>query len=188
MNYSENNKTVNQVINFNEVYTRYYSSVLNFISAKINGKREIAEEITQDTFIKVYEHLNSYNSEKSVISTWIFNIALRKLIDHYRSDKSAQMVGVDGFVDENGEPTYQFKDTEKADNTVDSEEKLSAINRAMNVLNSNEKKIAELYFIKQMKYTEISEQLDAPMGTVKALINRVRSKLQYQLKGIYKMA
>ena len=179
------NAQTNTIASFNEIYVEFYSKVLNFVTSKVNGKREIAEEITQDTFLKVAEHLQDYDAEKGKINTWIYNIAKNKIIDHYRRNKSSYMVSVDGFVNDEGEPSFEFKDTQKADELVNSDETMSAIDRAMDVLNEKEMKIAELYFIDQMKYNEIAEQLNAPMGTVKANINRIRVKLQNKLSMVY---
>ena len=176
-----NNQVEMTNASFNELYSEFYFSVLNFVNSKVSGKREIAEEITQDTFMKVYQHLQSYDADKGKISTWIYSIAHNKVIDYYRKNKANCMVSVDGFIDSEGEPSFQFADTVETDSNVNSSETMSAVNRAMQKLNKNEKKIAELYFIDQMKYNEIAEQLNAPMGTVKGLINRVRSKLTAEL-------
>lgn len=172
--------------NFNDIYAKEYNKILNFVSSKIGGRREVAEEITQDVFIKLNEHLDKYDVYKAKLTTWLYTIANNKVIDHYRSDKSSRMVAVDGFVNDNGEPTYQFEDTVNTDQSVNTEETMSSVERAMSILNDNEKKIAELYFIQQLKYNEIAEQLNTPMGTVKGLINRVRTKLQKQLTNVYK--
>jgi RNA polymerase sigma-70 factor (ECF subfamily) len=171
--------------NFNKLYSEFYFSILNFVTSKVNGKREIAEEITQDTFLKVAEHLQDYDSTRGKISTWIYNIAGNKVIDYYRRNKSSYMVSVDGFVNDEGEPSFEFKDTQKADELVNSDETMSAIDRAMDILNKKEMKIAELYFIDQMKYKEIAEQMELNLGTVKANINRIRVKLQNKLSKVY---
>jgi RNA polymerase sigma-70 factor (ECF subfamily) len=178
-------KNDTSIISFNQIYSEHYNKVLNFISSKIKGRREIAEEITQDVFIKVNEHIKNYDVYKGAITTWIYTIANNKVIDFYRSDKSNYMVGVDGFVNDEGESIYEFKDTSNADESVNSEETMSSVERAMSNLNEKEKSIATLYFIKQMKYEEIAMELNIPMGTVKGLINRIRNKLQTQLKGVY---
>lgn len=95
------------------------------------------------------------------------------------------MVSVDGFVNDEGEPSFEFKDTQKADELVNSDETMSAIDRAMGILNKKEMKIAELYFIDQMKYKEIAAQMELNLGTVKANINRIRVKLQNKLSKVY---
>jgi len=175
-------------VDFNQIYKEHYNKVINFISAKIGNKREIAEEIAQDTFVKVNEHLQKYDVYKGKLTTWIYTIANNKVIDYYRGDKSNYMVAVDGFVNDEGEPTYQFKDTVNSDEAVNSEDTMSSVDHAMDVLNDKEKTIATMYFIDQMKYKEIAEQLNAPMGTVKGMVNRVRNKLQTQLESVYKTA
>lgn len=125
--------------NFNQIYAKEYNKVLNFVSSKIGGRREIAEEITQDTFLKVNEHIQNYDVYKGKITTWLYTIAKNKVIDFYRTDKSRHMVGVDGFVNDEGESTFQFADTVNTDEAVNSEDTMSAVELAMSILNEREK-------------------------------------------------
>jgi len=179
------NTNANEVKSFNEIYTTYYNRVENFLTAKLNGKRHIAEELTQDTFIKVSQHLENYNSDRAKLSTWIYTIANNQLTDYFRKNKSNQVMSVDSFINENGEPSFQFTDSQEADVSVVSEEKMSAVKRAMNKLNTLEQRIADLYFMQEKQYIEIVEYLNIPMGTVKGVINRLRKKLQKELEQVY---
>lgn len=181
----EKNGTNN--VDFNFIYNKYYSQVLNYVRSKVNGKTEIAEEITQDTFIKANEHLANYDVYKAKVTTWLYTIANRKVIDYYRTNvnKTKRMVSVDGYTDENGKETYQFVSDSYNVETVEGNEVNEAIERAMNTLNDKEKAIAEFYFLYEKQYNEIAELLDIPIGSVKGTINRIRGKLQSKLKKTY---
>lgn len=175
-----------QVPNFNKVYSQYYSKVLNYVLSKVNGKRHIAEDITQDTFIKVSEHLHNYNAKKAAISTWVYGIAYNKIIDYYRRSGANTVVSVDNYTNEEGEPTFELGDTANADESVNSNDTMTAVNKALNSLREKDKQIAIMYFIDQKQYIEIAEQLDMPLGSVKGLIYRIREKLQSKLANVYK--
>jgi hypothetical protein len=54
-------KNGTSIVSFSQIYSEHYNKVLNFVSSKIKGRREIAEEITQDVFIKVNEHIKNYD-------------------------------------------------------------------------------------------------------------------------------
>ena len=71
---------------FNQIYSDNHKRVLNFITMKINDNL-IAEELTNDVFMSLYKHLNSFDETKASMTTWIMNFAKNKVIDHYRKVK-----------------------------------------------------------------------------------------------------
>jgi len=163
---------------FNELYAKYYSRIENMLTYKLNGKRYIAEELANDTFVKAFQHLDSYNSDLSSIYTWLYGIAKNILIDYFRKDKSNQIMNLDDYTKDNGDASFELPEAEKADVSVVSEEKLNAVSQAMKGLNDLEKNIANLYFMQELQYKEICSTLNLPLGTVKGTIFRIRKKLQ----------
>lgn len=173
------------VIRFNQIYAENYKKVLVYVLGRVNGKHEIAEEITQDVFVKVNEHLRNYDVYKAKFTTWIYTIANNRIIDYYRADKSAMTINVDGYVNDQGDVIFQYIDNSHAEDRIETKDTVTAIERAMSMLSNKEREIANLFFIKEMKYTEIANVLDIPIGTVKGLINRIRGKLQTSLSSVY---
>lgn len=171
--------------NFNKVYKEYYSKVFNYVLSRINYDKSIAEEITDDVFIKISEHLSEYDKDKSKLSTWIYFITNNKIIDYYRSKGKKMTVNVSDYVNDNGEPSFQYVSDNKTDDSLIKKNIKDSVKRAMSKLNEKEQKIAVLYFIEEMKYFEIAQILDIPMGTVKGLISRIRGKLQKSLSKTY---
>lgn len=163
---------------FNRLYAKYYSRIENMLTYKLNGKRHVAEELANDTFVKAFQHLDNYNPDMASVYTWLFNIAKNLLIDHWRKDKSNQITNLDDFTNDNDDASFELSEAEKADVSVVSEEKLNAINQAMKNLNDFEKNIADLYFMQELQYKEICNTLNMPLGTVKGTIFRIRKKLQ----------
>ena len=88
---------------FNEIYSEYYSYVLNFISQKVS--RDVAEELTNDVFMKVNNNLDRFNPEKSKMSTWIISIAKNAIIDNFRKVK-LQTTSIEAMVDDEGKEFY----------------------------------------------------------------------------------
>lgn len=174
---------------FENIYNEYYSYVYNIVNQKVSFRTIDCEEITQDIFIKINKSLFQYNVYKGNFKTWLYKIIHSCVSDYYRSNKSTynpDTIHVDNYVNEHGDATFQYVDTElTSDESIESDETILTVQKAMQNLNENERQIATLFFIKELKYREISETLDIPMGTVKGLINRVRTKLQNQLSTIY---
>jgi RNA polymerase sigma-70 factor (ECF subfamily) len=72
--------------NFEEIYSEQYEKVYNFCLRMVSNE-EIANDLTQDTFIKVFESFNSFRNE-SKQSTWIYSIAYNACMDYFRRKKN----------------------------------------------------------------------------------------------------
>lgn len=73
-------------MNKEEIYQEYHTKVLRYIQSRVNDYH-LAEDLCSDVFVKVYEKLNTFNSKKASLSTWIFTITRNRLIDYYRTRK-----------------------------------------------------------------------------------------------------
>ena len=165
---------------FELVYKTNYKSVLNYVKYKVNNS-VIAEEITSEAFIKAFRFYDTFNN-KSSIKSWLLTIAITTISDHFRVDKSDRYTNVGTFVDsETGKETFQFVSEETSDGKFERKELKHLINNAFIQLKPKYREIAELYFINQMKYQEIAEICNVPIGTVKGMVNRSREMLQAKL-------
>jgi RNA polymerase sigma-70 factor (ECF subfamily) len=173
-------------IQFNYVYDKYYKSIFNFVMSKINYKSELAQELTQDIFIKLHRHIDNYDVYKASFKTWLYTIANRKVIDFYRTNKADKFSSIDSYVNAEGESTFQIEDeSQNTSQGVENEHVNDRVKNAMSSLNDKEQKIATLSFMEQKQYNEIAEMLSIPMGSVKGTLNRIRTKLQEKLNNVY---
>ena len=72
---------------FNQIYSAHKGIVEKFLKPRLYPHTEMVEEIMNDTFMKVYNHFDKFDSTKSKLSTWIITIANNTLIDHLRAVK-----------------------------------------------------------------------------------------------------
>jgi len=174
---------------FTGIYNKYYSQVYFYVNGKLFNNTIIAEEITNDVFMKAYKHLVNYDVMKSQLNTWLFTIAKNSVIDYSRSKdykKSTNLDLIDGYVDENGNETYQFgSDMMDGQNSMENKELGATISKAFEGLNDRDRELSLLFFMKQKTYEEISEIMEIPLGTVKGTLNRCKAKLQTKLQGVY---
>lgn len=162
------------------LYKAHYQALYNFIFLKLHNV-EVSQELTNDVFIKFNNNMHLYNSEKSQIGTWLYNIAKNLVIDHYRKDNSDKYINVSEFSDaETGKEVYQFVDSQLTDTILENKELLSNVHKAMAKLKPKYQKIAELYFIADKPYQEIAELLEMPLGSVKGMVNRIKAMLTSQ--------
>ena len=151
---------------------------------------EICEDICVQVFMKVYDVLHTFNSERANISTWIFSITKNKIIDYVRSNegkKVANTIIVSDLVNSEGQEAFSFVSHISTSQSIESAELQVKIDSAFNNLKPIYKQIAELFYVEQLKYDEIAERLNVPMGTVKGTLLRAKIMLQNFLQSEYQM-
>lgn len=166
---------------FETVYNAHKEQIFYFILTKV-GNKEVANELTNDTFIKYSQ--NDFDENQSALLTWLHNLAKNSVIDYFRKEKKRRNdVSINSLVDTDGKEYFEFvsPETTKADSLVNRNEFINKFNIALDGLNPLHKKVSILYFINEMKYNEISEICDIPLNSVKNAIGRSRKVLQSTL-------
>ncbi|MBU0519430.1 sigma-70 family RNA polymerase sigma factor [bacterium] len=165
---------------FNEIVRRYQGQLINFVGRLLND-RITAEDIVQETFLRVYRNKHRYK-EIARFSTWIYTIAGNLARTELRRRKIRNFFSIS----QRGETE---KDYEIPDGDIDIEKQVEGrINKELVM-----KEIGKLpiYFreviilrdLQDLSYEEISQMLKVPLGTVKSRVNRGRTQIQKRLKG-----
>ena len=158
---------------FTELVARYQDRLLNFVGRIVNDQ-ETAEELIQETFLRIYNQKNSYTPEYAV-STWIYTIALNLARSELRKRKLRRFLSLDFLKEES--------DIEIADKANFTTEGLAPIlQKAIDNLPEDYRTAFILCDIQRLPYQQIAEILRVPVGTVKSRINRARSMLREKLK------
>ena len=161
---------------------RYKDQLLNFIYRFV-GNRSDAEDIVQETLLRVYKNKHMYK-EIAKFSTWVYTIAGNLAKTELRRRKRHKIFSVSNFVNE--ERDYDIPDkAHSPEKQVDSTIQESIIQKAIEKLPVKFKEVIILRDIQGFAYEEISQILDIPLGTVKSRVNRGRLKLQEDLKFLY---
>lgn len=171
-------------ITFEQVYKKHYTEILYFVNRTAKSFED-AEDITGETFAKLHKLFDSYDVTKAKMRTYLYLIAKHAVVDFYRVDKQDNYINVGSYVDDEGKDMFQFVDESTNDN-IENDELGNSIHNAINSLKPKYKEIAELLFIKELSYKEISKVLNMPMNNVKVNINRCRAMLQANLKDVRK--
>jgi RNA polymerase sigma-70 factor (ECF subfamily) len=169
---------------FRELIRRYQRPIFSIIYRMV-GDRELAEDLAQETFIKVLNAIDSYRPEHK-FSSWIFKIANNAAIDHLRR-RELDTLSLDGAPDalttERREATaLQVRDrTESPLEELEARELGSQIEQAIGRLRPEYRSCIMLRHVEGRAYEEIAEILGLPLGTVKTYIHRARAELRAQL-------
>ncbi len=169
-----------------ELVRRYERPVFSLLYRMVRD-RALAEDLAQETFIKVLNGIKSYRPEFK-FSSWIFKIANNAAIDHLRR-KSIDTLSLDGAP--GAETPDQMRATqlqvgdrgESPLDEVENRELGTAIERAIARLRPEYRSCILLRHVEGYSYEEIATTLELPLGTVKTYIHRARNELRGYLEG-----
>lgn len=161
---------------FSSLQNKYQRQIASLIRKMIRNEDDAAD-LVQETFIKAFTALHSYQSEYP-FSAWLYRIASNNCIDFLRK-KRLQAFSIDKPVSsDDGEYTYEIPDDSYMPDThVLSSEKKLLIEQAMNALPEKYQRIIRMRHEEEMDYQQIADELDLPLGTVKAHLFRARRQL-----------
>lgn len=141
------------------IYDNYSSAVYGVIFRLVQDK-EIAEDILQETFVKIWNNSTQYNSSKGRLFTWIINIARHLAIDKRRSKDFRR-----GLKNQSLENIVNSNIEAKPSDSTNPE--LIGLKQLVDKLEPEQKKIIDLIFYGGLTQEEVSEKLGIPLGTVK---------------------
>jgi RNA polymerase sigma factor (sigma-70 family) len=148
------------------LYDMYSASLFGVISRIINDTA-IAEDVLQETFVKIWHSFSSYSTEKGRLFTWMVNIARNLAIDKIRSkdfknqNKNQEIENNVTFIDEQRNTVYKPE--------------LMGVKDLVQTLKPEQKLIIDLVYFKGYTHVEAAEELGIPLGTIKT---RLRMAIQ----------
>lgn len=161
------------VTSFEKLYEMYRESVQGVIFSIVKDLK-IAEELTQDVFIKAWNNANSYSEKKGRFFTWIINIARNTAIDKTRSKSYKNH--------SKNQDTDNFVDIIENHDSLDSQTDAIGIKNFVHKLKDTCIKVIELIYFKGFTQKEVSETLNIPLGTVKTRNRNCINELRKMLK------
>ena len=170
---------------YRELIRRYERPVFSLVYRMVRD-RELSEDLTQDTFIRVLNHIERYRPEFK-FSSWLFKIANNVAIDHLRR-KKLDTVSMDGSPHAHSAAEIEattFEVAARQESALDeleARELGTAIERAIARLRPEYRSCIMLRHVEGRSYEEIAATLDLPLGTVKTYIHRARHELRRALE------
>ena len=162
---------------YNELVKRYKDRILNFVLRYFNNVEQ-AEDVVQDTLIKLYTHA-SYYKNVAKFSTWIFTIAKNNALTELRKNKRKK---TDSLWTEDGQIIDINSKEESLDSKVQNEIAIDQLNKFLDEIPENFRMAVVLRDFQELSYEEISKILEIPIGTIKSRINRGRIQLAEKMK------
>ncbi|MCX6155047.1 MAG: sigma-70 family RNA polymerase sigma factor [Candidatus Kapabacteria bacterium] len=166
-----------------QILQKKYKRILASLIRKMVRDEDDIEDLLQETFIKAYRSLHTFQFGYS-FSSWLYRVASNNCIDFLRK-KRFQTISIDQTLDPTGEEdtTYEIRDESyQPDLNYMNEERKNVLMRAIENLPENYRIIIKLRHEEDMDYNQIGEALNLPIGTVKAHIFRARKILLANLQ------
>ncbi len=161
---------------FSELVTRYHVRLLNFIYRTI-GDRDRAEDLVQETFIRVYRHLHRFDQSKK-FSTWVYTIAGNLAKNELRNRSRNPLVLFQSLKtswDADHRPLEWEDNTYRPDDLFRKRHLKETIDRAVAQLPDHHRVVFVLRELEGKTYEEIAEITGVNLGTVKSRLNRARN-------------
>jgi RNA polymerase sigma-70 factor, ECF subfamily len=163
---------------------RYQRPVFSLIYRMVRN-RETAEDLAQETFVKVFNQIDRYDP-KYKFSSWIFKIANNLTIDHLRK-REVDTVSMHGSAyaetddEESASRIVAVSEAETPEEEFEARELGGHIEEAIGSLRAEYRTAVILRHVEGRPYDDIAEIMDVPLGTVKTYIHRARAELREQL-------
>lgn len=159
------------------LYDRYQRLVYS-LAYQSTGEAGLAEEITQDVFMRVWEKAASYRSEQGKVLTWIVSITRNRAIDMYRRQRVRPE---NNSLDWEELHPGEQRDGVNIEVEVENALQRQRIQAALATLPSEQRVALRLAFFRGFTHSEIAASLHEPLGTIKTRIRAAMQKLQQQL-------
>jgi len=151
----------------------HYSAAVYGVVFRILKKEEIAEEVLQDVFMKVWDRFDNYDSSKGKLFTWIINVARNQAIDKTRSKEISK--------------ESKTSDIEKLVSRIDSEDYVEqridgiGVKDILKNLTADQQFVLEYLYFKGYSQSELAEEFSIPLGTVKTRLRLAMQQLRSTL-------
>ena len=142
-----------------------YAKALYGVLLKMMDRPTDAQDVLQETFIKIYRRIESYDPEKARLFTWLMRVARNTAIDQMRKKK-----GPGGGIREDI-TDYQWAERPGKMDTLDLKDHVAS-------LGPKYQSVVELFYFKGFTHKEASEALMLPLGTIKSRLRKALSELR----------
>ena len=151
---------------FAEVYDRY-SAALNGIVSRIITDEDAAQDVLQDTFVKIWKNIQQYDSSKGSFFTWMLNIARNTSIDALRKLKKEAKSEI-----------QTLETVVSSSTTVQQNVSAIGLRQLVDRLPVEQQTMIEYLYFKGYTQQEVADELDLPLGTVKTRSRAAMAELR----------
>lgn len=147
-----------------EAFTQHSTQIYKYVFVRVGNNKELAEDITQDVFLKAWHSRDTFDPSKSSAKTWLFVIARNKIVDHYRQNNPNTETEVDSA------PVLGSHEDQAMDMNV-------SLQQCIKKLSTAEQELINLKYITGLSIQEVSQIINKEESATKVACFRALKKL-----------
>lgn len=155
---------------FGGIYDVYAERIFRFHFSRTSN-RELAEDLTSETFRKALEHFADFKEGRGSFTAWLYRIARNTLIDHWRTAKADSPL----------EEAFEIGASIDMAGATDAKEQLGKVKAYLAKLSEDERQVVLLRVWDELSYAEIAEAMGRTEGSAKMLFSRTVQKMRRDL-------
>jgi RNA polymerase sigma-70 factor (ECF subfamily) len=157
-----------------EAMVSSYGGRIRRMAFRYLSRREEAEDLAQEVFIRVYRNLSTFRADTGSLQNWLVRVGRNLIIDHFRQARRLQK-----YCDGHDLEMLRVSDEHaiSPDRSVEQGEVTATIRKLLEGLPDDIRQAVVLRYLEGLSYQEIADRLSIPEGTVKSRINRGRARM-----------
>ena len=148
----------------------HYSSALYGVISRIINNEDVAEEVLQDVFLRIWDRIDNYDVAKGRLFTWMLNIARNLAIDKTRSKE----ISKDRKTDDIDDLVNRIDRKQQAEQNVET----IGLKEVLGRLSEDQKFVVEYLYLKGYTQSELADEFNIPLGTVKTRLRLAMIELR----------
>ncbi|WP_416383535.1 sigma-70 family RNA polymerase sigma factor [Pseudomonas sp. MCal1] len=153
-----------------EALYRSVSPRLHGVALRFMGRADLAEEVLQESFVRIWNNASRYQSNLSAPMTWMINITRNQAIDQLRKHRERPLSDLDAQM--------LVDDSPSVHDQLNSSRETTSLNRCLDRLEGMQRQSITIAYFEGLSCSELAEQLSAPLGSVKSWIRRGMERLR----------
>jgi RNA polymerase sigma-70 factor (ECF subfamily) len=147
---------------------RRHQDRVRALAFRISGRWDVADDITQETFLRVYRSANSYKPS-AAFTTWLYRIVVNLCLDQAKRPRAASLANVEPLADDAADPLVR-------------RERLDAIRREVDALPQRQRIALILHRFDGLDHSQIAQAMDCTESAVESLLVRAYAQLRQRLR------
>ncbi|WP_225934406.1 MULTISPECIES: sigma-70 family RNA polymerase sigma factor [unclassified Cupriavidus] len=146
------------------------------LALRITRKRDLAEDVVQESFVSIWHHAGDYRPQLAAPMTWMTTIVRNRALDALRRTATARLASATPLDDA---PESDLADTAAGPaELAQASQQARALNRCLQRLEHGQRQAIMLAYLQDMSHSELAERMHAPLGTIKSWIRRGLERLR----------
>ncbi|HEY2667363.1 MAG TPA: RNA polymerase sigma factor [Actinomycetota bacterium] len=162
---------------FGELFDRHFGTIYRYLHRRVGS--DLADELAAETFVRAFQHRDSYDPQRAPVRAWLFGIATNLVRRHHRSEHRRLAAYAKAPLD-----LFQDEGTAAIDTRVSADALSATLGRSLATMRSQDRDVLLLIAWADLTYAEVAAALGTPIGTVRSRLARARQHIRKDLPDV----